>query len=58
MLARGETSLGGRLPVSTNGGLLSRGHPRGAAGIAQAMEVVTRCAAKPVRCWSRGRGSD
>jgi acetyl-CoA acyltransferase len=38
----GETSLGGRLPVSTSGGLLSRGHPLGATGIAQAVEVVTQ----------------
>ncbi len=27
MAAEGETTLGGRIPVSTSGGLLSRGHP-------------------------------
>lgn len=42
MLARGETALGGRIPVSTSGGLLSRGHPLGATGIAQAVEIVTQ----------------
>ncbi len=36
----GVTALGGALPVSTSGGLLSRGHPLGATGIAQAIEVV------------------
>jgi acetyl-CoA acetyltransferase len=42
MVQAGDTSLGGRLPVSTSGGLLSRGHPLGATGIAQAHEVVTQ----------------
>jgi acetyl-CoA acetyltransferase len=42
MLQAGDTALGGRLPVSTSGGLLSRGHPLGATGIAQAVEVVTQ----------------
>jgi acetyl-CoA acyltransferase len=36
----GETALGGRLPVSTSGGLLSRGHPLGATGIAQVVEIA------------------
>jgi acetyl-CoA acyltransferase len=42
MVADGETALGGRLPVSTSGGLLSKGHPLGATGIAQIHEVVTQ----------------
>ncbi|NLT04812.1 MAG: thiolase family protein [Solirubrobacterales bacterium] len=42
MVQSGDSSLGGRLPVSTSGGLLSRGHPLGATGIAQAHEVVTQ----------------
>jgi acetyl-CoA acetyltransferase len=29
---RGETSIGGRLPVNTSGGLESKGHPIGATG--------------------------
>jgi acetyl-CoA C-acetyltransferase len=35
----GETALGGRLPVNTSGGLKSKGHPVGATGIAQAVEL-------------------
>lgn len=36
---RGDTSLGGRLPVNVSGGLVSRGHPVGATGVAQVVEV-------------------
>jgi acetyl-CoA C-acetyltransferase len=35
----GETALGGRIPVNTSGGLKSKGHPVGATGIAQAIEI-------------------
>ncbi len=35
----GETALGGRLPVNTSGGLKSKGHPVGATGVAQTIEV-------------------
>jgi len=37
--AKGITALGGRIPVNTSGGLKSKGHPVGATGIAQAIEV-------------------
>ena len=37
----GATTLGGRLPVNTSGGLECRGHPIGASGLAQIYEVVT-----------------
>lgn len=37
--ASGVTALGGRIPVNTSGGLKSKGHPVGATGIAQAIEV-------------------
>lgn len=40
--AKGETELGGRVPVNTSGGLLSRGHPVGATGLAQIYEIVTQ----------------
>jgi acetyl-CoA acetyltransferase len=40
--AEGETELGGRVPVNTSGGLLSRGHPVGATGLAQIHEIVTQ----------------
>jgi len=40
LLEDGVTQLGGRLPVNVSGGLLSRGHPLGATGIAQIVEIV------------------
>jgi acetyl-CoA C-acetyltransferase len=36
----GMTALGGKVPVNTSGGLKSKGHPVGATGIAQAIEIV------------------
>lgn len=41
----GETSLTGRIPVNTSGGLLAKGHPIGATGVAQITE-----------CWWQLRG--
>ena len=37
----GEVELGGRVPVNVSGGLLSKGHPLGATGIANIYEVAT-----------------
>ncbi len=37
---QGETALGGRIPINTSGGLKGKGHPVGATGIAQAVEIV------------------
>jgi acetyl-CoA acetyltransferase len=37
--AAGRTSIGGDLPVNPSGGLLSRGHPVGATGMAQLCEL-------------------
>lgn len=37
---RGETTLGGRIPVNVSGGLQSRGHPVAATGLAQIHELV------------------
>jgi acetyl-CoA acyltransferase len=36
----GATRIGGRVPVNTSGGLLSKGHPVGATGVAQVVEGV------------------
>lgn len=36
----GESALGGRRPVNPSGGLLSRGHPFGATGLAQVAEIT------------------
>ena len=41
LLDSGETYNGGRIPVNVSGGLLSKGHPLGATGIANLCEVVT-----------------
>ena len=42
LVEKGETALGGRIPVNVSGGLLSRGHPVGATGVAQIIEIVTQ----------------
>lgn len=39
LLASGATSLGGRIPVNPSGGLLAKGHPPGATGVAQIVEL-------------------
>lgn len=39
---RGETSLGGRIPVNPSGGLESKGHPVGATGLSQVHELVAQ----------------
>jgi len=41
MIDAGETTLGGRIPVNMSGGLLSKGHPLGATGIANIYEIAT-----------------
>ncbi len=40
LLEDGETKLGGRIPVNTSGGLLRKGHPVGATGISQILELT------------------
>jgi len=39
LIEDGVTELGGKVPVNTSGGLLSKGHPIGATGAAQLCEV-------------------
>ncbi len=41
LIDEGQTALGGRIPVNVSGGLLSKGHPLGATGIANVYEIVT-----------------
>ena len=36
----GETAIGGKIPINTSGGLKTCGHPVGATGIKQAVEIV------------------
>jgi acetyl-CoA acetyltransferase len=40
LVAEGATSLGGRIPFSTDGGLIGRGHPGGPTGLAQIWDVT------------------
>ncbi len=40
LVESGETRLGGRIPVNTSGGLLRKGHPIGATGVAQIVELT------------------
>ncbi len=42
LVRKGITSVGGTLPVNPGGGLLSRGHPVGATGLAQIVELTTQ----------------
>lgn len=46
----GATTIGGRIPVNPSGGLVSKGHPIGATGLAQIVELVTQ-----LRGEARGR---
>lgn len=39
---KGLTGIGGKIPVNTSGGLKSKGHPVGATGVAQVLEVVSQ----------------
>jgi acetyl-CoA acyltransferase len=41
LIDSGATALGGRIPVNVSGGLLSKGHPLGATGIANIYEITT-----------------
>jgi acetyl-CoA acetyltransferase len=38
----GATAIDGKIPVNTSGGLISRGHPIGASGLAQTYELITQ----------------
>jgi acetyl-CoA acetyltransferase len=40
MIDEGQTAIGGRIPVNASGGLLSKGHPLGATGVANIVEIV------------------
>jgi acetyl-CoA acetyltransferase len=42
LIGEGRTVLGGSLPVNTNGGLISRGHPVGATGVLQIAELLAQ----------------
>ena len=37
---RGDTCIGGKIPINTSGGLKAKGHPLGATGVSQIIEIV------------------
>ena len=42
LVEAGQTAISGAYPVNPSGGLLARGHPIGATGVAQVYEIVTQ----------------
>jgi benzoylsuccinyl-CoA thiolase BbsB subunit len=40
LLKSGATGIGGRIPINPSGGLIAKGHPVGATGAAQVVEIV------------------
>jgi acetyl-CoA C-acetyltransferase len=40
MIENGETDIGSRIPVNTSGGLKAKGHPVGATGVGQIVEMI------------------
>ena len=46
LLRDGVTSIGGSLPVNPSGGLMAKGHPPGATGVAQVVEAVEQLRGK------------
>ena len=55
LVQEGVTRLGGRIPVNTSGGLLRKGHPVGATGIAQIVELAEQLQGRSGRSAGRGR---
>ena len=49
----GITKIGGKIPVNTSGGLKAKGHPVGATGVAQAVEIALQ-----LRGEAKGRQTD
>lgn len=50
MVRKGDITFGGRCVVNPSGGLISKGHPLGASGIAQCAELVWQ-----LRGWATNR---
>ncbi len=42
LIASGQTEIGGRLPVNTDGGCIANGEPIGASGLRQVCEIVAQ----------------
>lgn len=54
LVAEGATSLGGRIPFSTDGGLTARGHPGGPTGLAQIFDVTRQLRGEAGPCQVAG----
>ena len=52
----GDNSYGGKVVTNPSGGLLSKGHPLGATGLAQCTSSRASCAARPNSARSKARG--
>lgn len=50
MVRRGDITYGGKMVINPSGGLISKGHPLGATGIAQCAELVWH-----LRGWANNR---
>jgi acetyl-CoA C-acetyltransferase len=48
-IQEGKSDFGGQVPVNTDGGLLSCGHPFGATGIRQGIEIMKQLQGRAVR---------
>jgi acetyl-CoA C-acetyltransferase len=55
LIERGETALTGRLPVNPSGGLKAKGHPPGATGVAQCVELFEQLRAQAANQVDRAR---
>jgi len=53
MVRKGDITYGGRYVINPSGGLISKGHPLGATGIAQCAELVWH-----LRGWANNRSVD
>jgi acetyl-CoA acetyltransferase len=42
LVESGETAIGGRIPINTSGGLVSKGHPVGATGLSMIYELAAQ----------------
>ena len=62
LLSSGATALGGKIPVNLSGGLLSKGHPIGATGCGQLVELADqlrgRCGQRQVGGGPGGAGPE
>ena len=52
MAERGETRLGGRIPINTSGGLVSKGHPMAQRAQSNSTSWCCSCAARPAHARS------